>query len=153
MTGRLYTTQFTIPAGTLINAPFSQPQLLDDAMLDEIDITIPPGHAGLTGFRILWSTGQIVPYVQGTWVTGDDENIHIAYGAEITQSGLVLVGYNTDVFNHSFLLRWHVSDLNPANPVIIESPQASTQGAQSDSSSITGLSGVVTIPDTLAPVS
>lgn len=153
MTGRLYTNVFTVPAGTAINAPFTSAQLLDDAILDQLDVTIPPGHSGLTGFRVLWSTGQIVPYVQGTWITGDDEEINIKYGAEITQSGLVLVGYNTDVFAHSFLLRWHVSDLNPANPVIIESPQSSTQGAQIDQTSITGLSGIVTIPDTLASAS
>jgi hypothetical protein len=153
MTGRLYTTQFIIPAATPINVPFSQPQLLDDAQLDQVDITIPPGHAGLTGFRILWSTGQIIPYVTGTWVTGDDEEIHVKYGSEITQSGLVLVGYNTDVFTHSFLLRWHVSDLTSASPVVIASPQAAPNGALNDASAITGLSGIVTVSDTLAAAS
>jgi len=141
LSDRIYTTTFTVPAGTAIASPFVQAVTLDDATLDVVDVVIPDGHVGLTGLAITWGGTQIMPYIQGTWVTGNNDEIHWAYGAEITAGGLVLRGYNTDLYAHSFLLRWHVSALGKGSPVVIESPQSAAAPAGDTFASVAALTG------------
>ena len=139
MSNRLYTTNFTVPALTAIAAPFSQAVPLDDVQLDSVRIIIPPGHIALTGLAIFWSGTQIVPYGAGTWISGDDEIIDYPFDGEITEFGLSCVGYNTDIFPHSFKLRWLTTDLYTGGPVATSSQQLGTAQATTDQAAIASL--------------
>lgn len=141
MTGRIYTTVFTIPANTPIATPATLPVVLDDEQLDSIEIIIPSGHSALTGIAILWSGVQIAPYDAGTWINGDDDKLTYDYAGEITANGLSLTGYNLDIYQHSFYLRWFMRLLTPASPVVITSPQAAGQPAPADVAAVMALTG------------
>ena len=124
MTSYFYTSSLTVPAGTPIAAPVSAAVALTDENLDNVRVIIPAGHAALTGFAITWGGTQVVPYGTGTWITGDDEIIDYPWKDEVTAGGLVVTGYNLDIFPHTFYLRWTLTDRAAASPVIIASPQA-----------------------------
>lgn len=142
---RLYETTFTVPAGTPAAAPLVSPVVLEDAQLESVRIVIPPGHFGLTGLAVLWGGIQIVPFGQGTSIVANDEIIDYAWDDEITANGLALSGFNTDVFPHSFYLRWVITDL-PAtsSPVVIASPQAAAAPSPDDAAAIAALTDTAT---------
>lgn len=146
MTAYLYVTRFLVPAGTPQTAPLVQPVVLQDLILDTVRVVIPDGHNGTTGIAVLSGGVNIVPYGQGGFLTGNDEPIDFPWGGEITESGLSLAGYNTDIWDHAFLLRWTAHDIGPAgSPVVIVSPQAAPP-AQADVNAIAALSGTLTPP-------
>ncbi|HEY6278449.1 MAG TPA: hypothetical protein VIX86_19210 [Streptosporangiaceae bacterium] len=120
----MYTTDFTVPAKTAKAAPAVLAVVLDDAHLDEVRFIIPAGHIGQTGIRIQSAGTVLVPFAGTGWITSDNEKFTWPYDAEVQQNGLQLAGYNLDSRAHTFHLRWQVSDLAPAVPVTIASPQA-----------------------------
>jgi len=74
-------------------------------MVASVEVRIPRGHNGLTGLSINDSGTQILPYSNTTeWITGSDERLQFDLGQE-TDTGLQLVGYNLDVFAHTFYVR------------------------------------------------
>lgn len=147
MTSYLLVTSFTVPAGTTQAAPLTASVVLLDEQLVTVRVVIAPGHAGLTGLRITSGGTQVVPYVAGSWLSGDDETIDYPWDAEVTANGLALAGYNTDQWDHTFTLRWTLTDLPAAgSPVVIESPQAAAAPAAADTAAVQDLAGALT-PD------
>jgi hypothetical protein len=122
---RIYEAQFTVPAGTVIAAPVSQPVVLEDANLDTVRVIVPDGHSGLTGLRITWGGVQILPINPGTWVVSNNEIFDWPADEEVTANGLSLTGYNLDVYPHAFYLRFQISDR-------AGSPVAGIQSGQTD---------------------
>lgn len=135
---RLYETTFTVAAGTALAAPQLAPVALEDASLVSVRIVVPDGHNGFTGLQVRWGGTQIIPYGSGTWIVANDEIMDVAYEDEITATGLVLAGYNTDVFPHSFYLRWLIQDLAAAPAATVVSAQAAGPAAV-DSSGVSAL--------------
>ncbi len=129
----MYPVTFTVPAGTPVAAPVTVPVILEDAKLISLRIIIPDGHNALTGLRVTWAGTQVVPYGTGTWIIANSEIIDYDWDDEVTANGLALAGYNTDIFDHSFQLRFTVGDLNTRPPVAISSPLAGPQAAPSAS--------------------
>lgn len=108
---RLYQLAATFPAGTPVNAPISVPLILEDNQLVEMDITIPDGPSGLMGFRVLQSQQQIVPWGNTGFIVANDEKIRYSYDDQIQSSGIVVQGYNTDIFAHTIYIRVTITDL------------------------------------------
>lgn len=133
---RIYTTEFVVPGGTLQSAPHLQAVQLEDNNLDLVRIIVPDGHVGFTGLRITWGGTQVVPFGTGTWWVANNELMDLALDQEVTADGLQLAGYNTDVFDHTFWLRWLVSDLPPRTVAAITSAQAG--GAAAADTSVLG---------------
>lgn len=141
MTDRVYTTQLTVPAGTLQSAPVSQQVVLDDIQLDSVQVIIPDGHASLTGCAVVAGGNPVVPFTIGTFISGNGEAPEFSYGAQVGANQLTVIAFNTDVYPHTFYFRWRMSDQKAA-PVVIESPQASTVPAAADVLDIANLAGV-----------
>ena len=102
---RLYYTTVTIPAGTTITSPYSVVWPLEDNELVYVDINVPPGPSGLMGFRILWAQQQVIPWGNDSWLVTDNEKIHVDCDFAMTITGLVIEGYNTDIFAHTIYIR------------------------------------------------
>lgn len=134
---RLYYQTLTVPAGTPATAPVSQAWPLEDNQLLDVHITIPDGHCGLTGFRILQAQQQIVPFANDSFIVANDEKIDYPFDDQITSTGLVLNGYNTDIFPHTFYVRATVTNLPepgelPEAEVVTSSDQTSPIGLTTD---------------------
>lgn len=102
---RLYYVTATFPAGTPISAPVSIPWSLEDNDLIYVDINIPPGPSAQMGFRLLWAGQQIIPWGNNSFLVTDDEKIHVDVNSYMTQTGLVIEGYNVDIFPHTIYIR------------------------------------------------
>lgn len=136
---RIYYQVLTVPAGTPVSAPEQQAWPLEDNQLVEVTVQIPDGHCGLTGFRILWAQQQIVPFANDSYLVGNDRTLRYPFDDYITSSGLVLEGYNNDIFQHSFYVTALITNL----PEPGENPEAEV--VQAGTSDLTDL----TTPDDL----
>src|ERR1700691_363449 len=119
---RLYYQTLTVPAGTAISAAVSQAWPLEDNQLKSVEVTIPDGHCGLTGFRMLQAQQQIFPWGNSSYIVANNENIPWAFEDEMTSTGIVLQGYNTDIFPHTFYAKAVITNL----PEPGELPEAET---------------------------
>lgn len=108
---RLYYQTLTVGAGNSINTPISQAWPLEDNQLLKVVITIPDGHCGLTGFRLLRAQQQIVPFANNLYLVANDRTLTYEFEDEITTTGLVLQGYNNDIFPHTFYCEATVTNL------------------------------------------
>jgi hypothetical protein len=123
---------------------------LEDAILDRMQVRIPPGHVGLTGIAIYSSGTQVWPTGQGTWTIGDNELIDWLPALEVTQHGLQPVGYNNDKYPHTFYLRFWLTDKPPAvAAAIIAAPQL-TPVKPATASTVGNLAGALTAADLAA---
>lgn len=138
---RLFYQSVTCPAGTLQAAPLSSAFPLEDAIMRRLAITIPDGHNGLTGIRILRGGQQIMPWANNQYIVANNRTIPIDYDDEITESGLNVVAFNVDVFDHTFYIEAVIADL----------PLVSRTAMASDASSAVLPSGTVSSPDPLSP--
>jgi hypothetical protein len=110
---RLYYLEVTTPAGTLQSDLLSTTWILEENYLEYVDILIPDGPSGLLGFRILWAQQQVIPWGNNSFLTPNNEKIHVPVNDGITISGLVIESYNTDVFPHTINLRGLIKTLTP----------------------------------------
>ena len=108
---RLYQFSATFPAGTLPGAPSNLKWTLEDNLLRRIEITVPDGPSGLMSFRILQAGQQIVPWANNSFITANDEKILVEFEDQISASGLVIQGFNTDIFDHTVYFRATITNL------------------------------------------
>lgn len=111
MADRIETPAITIPASTLATAPQTTALSLRDAVLERIEVRIPPGPSGLMGFAFLHSGQQVIPFTPGDWIVADDESLDWAVEHFPTGNKWSLRGYNTDVYAHTIYLRLHFREL------------------------------------------
>lgn len=107
---RFYFETVAVPAGTLQSAPLDHPMPLEDANLKAISITVPDGHNGLTGIRVLWSGQQIVPWGNNSFIVANNRTIPVDFNDYITVTALKFEAFNTDVFPHSFYVEITITD-------------------------------------------
>jgi hypothetical protein len=99
---RHYYETLTVPAGTPATAPVTQSWPLEDNLLLEFTVQVPDGPCGLAGFRVLQAQQQLVPFANDSFIVSNDRTFTFSWDDEMTISGLVLSGYNTDIFSHTF---------------------------------------------------
>jgi hypothetical protein len=129
---RLYYQTLTVGAGNSVNTPISQAWPLEDNQLKKIVITIPDGHCGLTGFRILRAQQQIVPFANNLYLVANDRTITYEFDDQISSTGLVLQGYNADIFPHTFYCEATVTNL-PAHGTLPEAAVTAPVDTSTDS--------------------
>jgi len=101
---RVYQFQVTTPPSTEIATPLSTAWPLDDGSLISVNLIIPPGHNGLTGFRILMAEQEILPWGSSGWIIGNDRNVNYPVNTEISGTELAIQTYNTDIWQHTHYL-------------------------------------------------
>jgi hypothetical protein len=128
---RIYQVDILTPSGTAVTAPLTTQVPLENAILVDVEVFIPPGHAGLTGIHIRQSAQQVIPFGSLAWIIADNYNRIFPVNTEIGSRSISVRTYNTDVFDHTFYVRFHIQDLN-------------TTGSQTPSISAGDLSNVIT---------
>jgi len=134
---RIYYLVITVPAGTQQSAPYQESIALEDNQLSNIACIVPDGHCGLTGIRLLQSQQQVWPWGNNSYIVANGEKIEIPYEDEITSSGMVAEGYNTDIFDHSFYFRFTITNLpepgeNPEAEVVAPGSQIQSYTPDTD---------------------
>lgn len=122
----------TIPAGTTKAAPHKVLTPLPGYVLESIDLEVPPGPGGLMGFYIAVSGQQWIPWEDGEWLIWDDRFDSWLLHDQPTPDSWEIVGYNSDVFDHSVVVRFHVNPLvNTSSPPVPSITFVSTAPAAS----------------------
>lgn len=111
------TFQLTVPKNTPKTAPTRLAMAFSEAEVVRVQVVIPAGHIGLTGFRLDYGGQQVIPFTAGAWVTSDGEVIDWPLERYPTGSQWQAVGYNLDKTTaHSFYFRFLLDDLVGPDP-------------------------------------
>jgi hypothetical protein len=112
------------PPGTLPTAVLATNVGQPHGWLEQIDLQIPSGHAGVTGIRVVLNGIALLPYATPSqWIIGDD--LHEVFDVPIeVDTGLRVNTYNTGQFPHTHLMRFKIRQL-PASAGIPTVPLVS----------------------------
>lgn len=108
---RYYPLDITVPNGTSISSPLTTLTTLENAILVDVEILIPPGHNALTGIRVRQSRQQIIPWGNDSWISADNYVRVFDVNAEIGSKSISVQTYNGDTFDHTFYMRFHIREL------------------------------------------
>lgn len=116
VTRQLHTCRLTVPAGTTAAAPATAVCDVGHVELSEVEVVVPSGHVGLTGFALAYANQRIVPWAGDLgWLVADDDKVTVPVGIEVS-APVVLQGYNLDAYDHSFYVRLTVDVLGIGIP-------------------------------------
>lgn len=102
-----------VPANTLSTAPQSLTHTLGDLVIMSLQLTIPTGHSGLTGFQMRTAGETIIPWGRPTdWIIADGVVFEFELDFQAAAS-FTTRAYNEDsVYAHTFYGRWKVRSLD-----------------------------------------
>jgi hypothetical protein len=108
---RVRTLVVTTVSNTAIAAAQSTNWTPGPGVLAKVDIVIPSGHVGLTGIQLLWGGRQVLPYDGSDFLQGNDDEITVELGLDMSGRTIQVRTYNLDdTFQHSHYLRAYLRD-------------------------------------------
>jgi hypothetical protein len=128
---RYYHQDLTVPPFTPIATPVTLDAPTPNIELISVNVRVPAGHAGNTGFQIVFSEQAIIPYgIPSEWFILDNDEMILQAGYN-TDNTLMFVAYNLDVYPHTFHLDWVAQDIasSSAGAVVAFAPFAAPQPA------------------------
>lgn len=131
MVDRIERYAVTLPAGTGMSSPATTTLGFRDGVVRRIDVRVPPGPSGLMGFYVGYASGPVIPETAGTFLVMDDESWSYEVDNHPTGTQWQVTGYNTDVYDHTVYVTFHLDELPhaPASMVEVLAISPSAQGA------------------------
>ena len=112
---RYYHQDLVVPAGTPITAPSMIDAPTPNVELLSVNVRVPAGHAGHTGFQVVLSEQPVIPYgIPSEWFVLDNDEMILQAGYN-TDATLMFVAYNNDVYPHTFHLDWLAQDISTSS--------------------------------------
>jgi hypothetical protein len=99
----------TIPHGTPTNALAVVKMPMTNYVIESVDLEVPPGPSGLMGFYLALSGEQWIPHSPGQFIVWDDRFDSWSLTEQPTSYGWEVHGYNTDVYDHVVIVRFHLN--------------------------------------------
>lgn len=121
---RIEAFQVTAPKGTPQAAPLEIATPWNPGELVRVEIIVPDGVTYLAGLRLLLAHARSIPTTAGSWIIANDEKIELETVGYPTSGAWSAQVYNTDIFDHTFHIRFHVADFAVTNPPPIAQPIA-----------------------------
>lgn len=140
----------TIPANTPVSAPVTQAITMPPRDVAWVHWSVPPGPAGLMGWRLSMSGGNaVIPTGGGFIITDDDSDTWNVFN-QPDGGAWEVNGYNTDIYPHTVYLDF---GLNVIGAGVVPSP--SIPNAALSSTTAAPVTTPVTTPPalTVPPVS
>lgn len=109
---------FAVPvtAGTAKSSAVETDLSFVDGTVVGIEIIIPDGHCGLTGIALMQAHSQVIPKTLDTFITGNNEPIKWPVEGFLNNGSWSALCYNTDVYDHTFHLRFLVNENTLTGP-------------------------------------
>lgn len=107
---RIEAFEVVAPKGTPKAAPIEVATAFNPAELVRVEVIIPDGVTYLAGLRILMAHAQAIPSTAGAWIVANDEKIELETVGYSNSGAWSVLVYNTDIFDHTFHIRYHVAD-------------------------------------------
>lgn len=111
MASRVELFTVTTAALTAIGAPVTTDCRFDVGEVEAIEVLIPPGNAGLSGFQIRHSGAGVFPREDSKWIVAAGEVIKWPVEDKPTSGRWQVRSYNTDLYPHSIYLRFLVREV------------------------------------------
>ena len=117
---------FTVPHGHVKTNPQIDALVFPDAVITGFEVVIPDGVLGLAGFQLRYGGQQVIPRTAGAFFIGNDEVIRRQVSGLPTGRSWQAFGFNTDINDHTFQIRFQVDELprrdeaNAVAPVPVE---------------------------------
>lgn len=111
---------FTVvaPASTTKANPLEVLTAFRVATVTRIEIDVPDGHAGQTGIFLAVAHGRVLPRTAGSFLVANDSHLGWDVFEQPNSGAWSAFVYNTDLFDHSFYVRYSVvfldADPNPS---------------------------------------
>lgn len=118
MSNLVYNFTPTIPTTATVAAPMSVPMQFPDAIVDTIEVRVPPGPNGVVGFALGSRGVQVIPYNFGPYIQTDNEVISWSVTGQFMSGDWSLLGWNVGFYSHTLHVRFLVSSIVPANPLL-----------------------------------
>lgn len=114
---RVLAFPITTPIGTLASAPQTTNVDLGVCTIDTVEIRIPSGHLGFTGFALEYGQQRLIPAFQpSAWIIGDNDLLDYVMNFDVGKPVQVKT-YNTGNYPHTHYLRFLISDITlPSGP-------------------------------------
>lgn len=116
---RIEVFDVTVAAGVTATAPTETATAFASGIVTRVEITIPNGHAGLTGIRLAVAHGVVIPNNTGAWIVGNATELGYDLVGQLDSGAWSAFTYNTDVYAHTFHVRFAVLD-----EYLLETPTA-----------------------------
>jgi hypothetical protein len=113
---RIEAFEVTAPKGTPKTAPIEVSTKFNPAELVRVEVIVPDGVTYLAGLRILLAHAQAIPSTAGSWIVANDEKIELETMGYSNSGAWSVLVYNTDIFDHTFHVRFHVADFPLTQP-------------------------------------
>jgi hypothetical protein len=129
---RYYDQDVLAPAKTPITAPVSIPVTLETNHLERIEVDVPDGHDRQTGIQFVSNGTVIVPFSANGFIVANNHYFEIPFNDDITAGDIIIRAYNTDIFDHTFYVRFVMSNSQlpaAANVVSAQVPGTVAPGA------------------------
>jgi hypothetical protein len=119
---RYFQFKVTIPPFTTTpSTPQVNPVDIQHGIFLGMELQVPSGHVGLTGFSMRLAGTPIVPWAVGLdYIVAEDDRIPLDVNIEVDVGGLVTACYNLDIYEHSFYYRIALRYIN--NPAAAGAP-------------------------------
>lgn len=114
---------YAVPANTAQASPQVTAEDLGQLVLESVQVIVPTGHAGLTGWQLVWQGRTLVPWGEtDRFVVADGVPLDFPVDVVIT-APLQVRAFNTDeVFAHTFYVSYRVRDLAPVATADVLAP-------------------------------
>ena len=139
MATRIESFSVTIPKNTPSSAPVTVDLSFNPGQVDEIEIDIPPGSAGLMSWQLAYGDQSVIPHDSSQYITVDDTSLRWPLTDFPTGSGWAVTGYNTDIYDHTFQVRFLITEIG------LSGAAPGTQNISAPPSAI-ALSGSTSLP-------
>lgn len=96
----------TVAAGTTEAAPSTTDIAVPVRVLTGVYWRVPPGPAGLFGWRLSMSGGVAVLPTGGGWIIADDQSAFWPVYGQPDSGAWQLTGYNDDIYDHTVYLEF-----------------------------------------------
>lgn len=118
------TTRYSVADITTPKATNTQSTIirLAEAWVETVDILFAPGHAALTGVRLVYGGNIVLPWDGvGAFIAGDNERLRFVMGMYMP-GPITIVTHNNDTLPHRHLVTfgWHTytdAGVGPLAPV------------------------------------
>lgn len=149
---RYYEQDITVTGGTTPTNPATTNIALENALLVDVEILIPPGHNALTGVRIRQSRQQIIPWGNNSWISADNYSRIFDVNSEIGSKAISVQTYNNDTFDHTFYMRFHIRELRTDTGSTASGSASGLIGLSGSLDGIADLPGLPLPPLPLPPI-
>lgn len=108
----------SIPANTPQASPVERNVSFAAGRVVHLEVLVPPGHNGRTGFSIAQAHQPVYPERAGTFIVGSNERFEWEMEDDLDTGDWQLFGYNVSPIAHSFYLRFYVVENSKSSPLL-----------------------------------